>query len=145
VRERKLASPAMVLVGLSLLSAAGQAIASDRYLIVPNPAGGTADALPCIVADALPGCGNSRLLSRTGLERPVTWGRGHSRALNRTPTRSLARIATSDRRERLRQWGGASADRTCLVGSQSASLRRSENPQVSRARPLPRPRTEYGS
>ena len=59
VRGRKLARPAIALFGLSLLSAPSQAIASDRYpsstvkIIVPNPPGGTADALPRIVADAL--------------------------------------------------------------------------------------------
>src|SRR5262245_24407656 len=60
VRERKIARPGTVLLfGLCLMSAPSQSISADRYpsmmvkIIVPTPAGGTADALPRIIADAL--------------------------------------------------------------------------------------------
>jgi tripartite-type tricarboxylate transporter receptor subunit TctC len=60
VIQPKLARLAIALVpGLCLLSAAGESIAADRFpsatvkIIVPNPAGGTADALPRIIGDAL--------------------------------------------------------------------------------------------
>jgi tripartite-type tricarboxylate transporter receptor subunit TctC len=62
VRQRKLACLSIALLaGLCSLSAAGQAFAADGFpsstvkIIVPNPAGGTADALPRIIADALTG------------------------------------------------------------------------------------------
>jgi tripartite-type tricarboxylate transporter receptor subunit TctC len=59
VRERKSVRLAVFLFGSCLLLGPGQIFAADRYptstvkIIVPNPAGGTADALPRIIADAL--------------------------------------------------------------------------------------------
>jgi len=60
VIQPKLACLVIALVpGLCLLSATGESIAADRFpsstvkIIVPNPAGGTADVLPRIIADAL--------------------------------------------------------------------------------------------